>query len=64
MLFTLFIRFTGDAGVQLADTCRPAFSCGAHGGFWSNATMPTTVGQIRRVPIYGSWNGDCTWLVK
>jgi len=58
---TQWFRFTGDGGRQLSDRCAPAYSCGAHGNFWSNAAMPTEIGEVKTVPIYGSWSGSCNW---
>jgi len=55
-------RFTGSAGSQMSNRCPVKYSCGSHGGFWTNAPMPTVVGEIHQVAIYGSWNGDCSWL--
>ena len=49
--------------MQLANTCAPSYSCGGRGGFWSDATMPTAVGEVKQVPIKGSWDGNCDWSV-
>ncbi|KAF6034989.1 hypothetical protein EB796_006698 [Bugula neritina] len=56
-----WFRFTGSAGSQMSNRCPVKYSCGSHGGFWTNAPMPTVVGEIHQVAIYGSWNGDCSW---
>ena len=58
---TINYRITGEAGNRIRDTCVPSFSCGSHGGMWTNASMPTTVGEYRTVPLYGSWQGNCSW---
>ncbi|XP_067934016.1 oncoprotein-induced transcript 3 protein-like [Watersipora subatra] len=58
---TQWFRFQGAAGQQLSNRCAPAYSCGGHGGFWSNAEMPSEPGEVRSVPIYGSWTGNCRW---
>jgi len=50
-------RFTGSAGSQMFNRCPVKYSCGSHGGFWTNAPMPTViVGEINRVPMHGSWS--------
>ena len=58
---TINYRITGEAGNRIRDTCVPSFSCGSRGGMWTNASMPTTVGEYRTVPLYGSWAGNCSW---
>ena len=54
----IWFRFSGDAGTQLLNTCPKDLSCGSHGGFWSDAQMPEKVGEIKQVPLYGSFQ-DC-----
>lgn len=56
-----WFRFGGAAGRLLSNKCSPSYSCGGHGGFWSDAEMPQNVGELRQVPIYGSWSGNCQW---
>ncbi|XP_067931221.1 oncoprotein-induced transcript 3 protein-like [Watersipora subatra] len=56
-----WFRITGAAGNRIRNSCSPPYSCGSHGGIWSNATHPTTVGEIRQGAIYGSWAGNCDW---
>ena len=56
-------RITGDAGTQIRNNCVPAFSCGARGGLWTNAEMPSTVGEVKQVPIYSLRDGNCFWWV-
>lgn len=57
------LRFTGAAGTMLYNRCPPSYSCGAHGSFWTNATMPLDDGEVVTVPIYGSFRRDCSRLV-
>ncbi|XP_067930476.1 oncoprotein-induced transcript 3 protein-like [Watersipora subatra] len=58
---TQWFRITGDGGNRIRDSCSPAYSCGSHGGIWTDADMPTDVGETLQVELYGSWSGDCSW---
>ena len=60
VLYTDF-RITGKAGSRIRDTCPPSFSCGSHGGLWTDAEMPSSVGETSQVPIYGALDGKCDW---
>ena len=61
--FFLVYRIQGNAGKRILNKCPPAYSCGSHGGMWTNATLPTVVGETLQIPIYGSWSGNCDWYV-
>ena len=54
-------RVTGNAGKWIRNSCSPSYSCGSHGGIWTDAAMPTVIGQPVLLPLYGSWAGDCAW---
>ncbi|XP_067931318.1 uncharacterized protein [Watersipora subatra] len=57
----IWFRIKGAAGTHIADKCVPQLSCGSHGGFWSDAKMPTKVGDTWEVPVHGSLNRNCDW---
>lgn len=56
-----WFRFSGAAGNRLRDTCPPSYSCGTRAGFWSNATMPTSLGETKDISVYASWSGECDY---
>ena len=56
-------RLKGDAGIQILNTCPPDYLCGGHVGLWTDAEMPSAVGEVRQVALYGSWNSKCKWYV-
>ena len=54
-----WFRFVGQAGNKLLDKCVPMGSCGTNVPMWSNATMPSTVGNITPFQVYGVWRQGC-----
>ena len=54
-----WFRFVGQAGNKLLDKCVPMESCGTNVPMWSNATMPSTVGNITPFQVYGAWRQGC-----
>ncbi|XP_067931356.1 oncoprotein-induced transcript 3 protein-like isoform X2 [Watersipora subatra] len=56
-----WFRITGAAGNRIRNSCSPPYSCGSHGGIWTNATHPISIGDTWQVPLYGSWADNCDW---
>ena len=54
-----WFRFTAAAGSMLLNRCPPAYSCGTNAPLWSNDTMPSVVGVVSNISVYGSWGGNC-----
>lgn len=46
-----WFRFSGEAGTHLLDSCPEPHSCGSERGFWSNGTMPVSVGEVVRIEV-------------
>lgn len=61
-----WFRFSGDAGNKLLNECVPRLSCGSLGALWSDDNMPTVVGVVTPINVYGKWGDDCRapWYTK
>ena len=49
-----WFRFAGAAGSMMLNKCPPQYSCGTHGGIWTNDTMPIQVGVETNITAYVS----------
>ena len=54
-----WFRFAGDVGRRLLNRCVPAYSCGTHVAIWSDAAMPSKIGEVTKLPAYGSQGSNC-----
>ena len=56
-----WFRFTGAAGNLLRNSCPPSgYSCGSHGGYWSDSPLPTRIGETVSITIYEKLtSGSC-----
>ena len=60
-----WFKFTGAAGSRLLNHCVPGYSCGSHRALWSDAPMPSQIGVVSQIPVYGSWVNNCyEWNVS
>ena len=59
-----WFRFSGAAGNMMLDTCPPSFSCGTHGGMWTNDAMPTNIGVQKSINAYGSYSSNCKYATR
>ncbi|XP_067931901.1 uncharacterized protein DDB_G0290587-like [Watersipora subatra] len=51
--FKGWFRFAGAAGNRLLDTCPERFSCGTNFPFWTDEKMPTEIGVLTTINVYG-----------
>lgn len=51
-----WFRFSGAAGNRIMDTCPPSYSCHSRYSIWSDAPMPTVIGQSKNINVYFSYN--------
>ena len=54
-----WFRFVQGAGNKLLDSCVLNNSCGTYIPLWSNATMPSTVGNATSIQVYGHYTLGC-----
>ena len=60
----LWFRFSGQAGVQLLNRCIQCHSCGCSVNLFTNGTMPTDVGIITPIDLYGAdCGGNCQFAI-
>ncbi|XP_067023184.1 fibrillin-1-like isoform X3 [Acropora muricata] len=58
-------RFSGDAGVKLADSCVQKSHCGTHAPGWFNGSLPSNVGETVVGTVCFHWSSSCCeWSVK
>ena len=61
-----WFRFVGDAGNIMLNSCPPSQSCGASAGIWTDAEMPSAVGESTEISAFASYIGICkskTWSI-
>ena len=56
-----WFRFIGSAGNMMLNSCPPSASCGTHAGMWTDAAMPTAVGESIKISVFGSYNDHCKY---
>ena len=56
-----WFRFAGDAGTRLLNRCVPAYSCGTHVAIWSDAAMPSKIGEVTKLLAFGSRGSNCRY---
>ena len=55
-------RFTGLAGVRMADACVTKYRCGTHAPGWLDGGHPTVgQGRVKRKVCYHGSSGCCQW---
>lgn len=58
-------RFSGDAGVKMADSCVQKSHCGTHAPGWFNGSLPSNVGETVVGTVCFHWSSSCCkWSVK
>lgn len=58
-----WFRFSGEAGNALLNRCIKSRSCGTSVNFFSNSTMPTLLGVITPIELYGANDkGNCQYM--
>ena len=58
-------RFSGDAGVKMADSCVQQSHCGTHAPGWFNGSLPSNVGETVVGTVCFHWSSSCCkWSVK
>ena len=61
---TQWFRFSGDAGTHMLDSCPKWRSCGTFYPLWTDEKMPTQIGVVNKIYIYGVWKDDCKWVLR
>ena len=61
---TQWFRFSGDAGTHMLDSCPKWKSCGTYYPLWTDEKMPTQIGVVNTIYIYGVWKNDCKWVLR
>ena len=56
-----WFRFVGDAGNMMLNSCPPSNSCGTHAGMWTDAAMPSAVGESIVISVHGSYSNNCKY---
>ena len=63
-----WFRFAGSAGNRLLDHCVPSYrysgdsgSCGTVAALWSDDPMPSSIGFVSTINVYGSYRNNCKW---
>ena len=60
-----WFRFSGSAGNKLADWCIPHDSCGTSVALWSDDPMPSEIGVVQPIQVYGEYEGNCrNWALN
>ena len=54
-----WFRFSDKAGTKMLNTCPKSLSCGTAGSMWSDAKLPSTVGQQESAMAYTRYSGNC-----
>lgn len=55
-------RFTGRAGVMMANYCIPHLSCNAHMAGWINGSHPMRTYQLVSTTVCFHWNQNCCYI--
>ena len=55
-------RFTGDAGVMMANYCIPHLSCNTHMAGWINGSHPMRTYQLVSTNVCFHWNQNCCYI--
>ena len=54
-----WFRFAGLAGTRISSKCVPHNRCGTSAPLWTDKPMPTQIGVVFPLTVYGSLVGDC-----
>ena len=46
----------------MLDTCPKPNSCGTHTPIWTNATMPSFVGETTTIDVFELFKGNCKYV--